>query len=115
MADENISFKVVETLRGKGIDVISAKEISNGLSDRAILNAANKQKRVLITFDGDFGELVFRQKLGAQGVVFLKFAPKSSNHIVGSIENLVRSQIKIEGHFLVDEKSIHVRRLKTSK
>jgi predicted nuclease of predicted toxin-antitoxin system len=74
---------------------------------------ANKQNRVLITFDSDFGELIFRQKLKAQGVILLKFAPKSTQQIVDTILNVLKTQAKIKGHFLiVKEKKIRVFSLK---
>jgi predicted nuclease of predicted toxin-antitoxin system len=74
---------------------------------------ANKQNRVLITFDSDFGELIFRQKLEAQGVILLKFSPKSTQQVVDTILNVLKTQAKIEGHFLVvKEKKIRVLRLK---
>jgi predicted nuclease of predicted toxin-antitoxin system len=74
---------------------------------------ANKQNRVLITFDIDFGELIFRQKLEAKGVILLKFSPKSTQQVVDTILNVLKTQAKIEGHFLVvKEKKIRVLRLK---
>lgn len=74
---------------------------------------ANKQNRALITFDSDFGELIFRQKLEASGVILLKFAPKSTQQVVDTILNVLKTQAKIEDHFLiVKEKKIRVLRLK---
>jgi predicted nuclease of predicted toxin-antitoxin system len=78
-----------------------------------VLEAANKQNRILITFDSDFGELIFKQKLKARGVILLKFAPKSTQQIVDTTLNVLKTQAKIEGHFLiVKEKKIRVLRLK---
>jgi predicted nuclease of predicted toxin-antitoxin system len=74
---------------------------------------ANKQNRVLLTFDSDFGELIFRQKLNAQGVILLKFTPKSTQHVVDTILNVLKTKAKIEGNFLiVKEKKIRVLSLK---
>jgi predicted nuclease of predicted toxin-antitoxin system len=74
---------------------------------------ANKQNRVLITFYSDFGELIFRQKLGPRGVILLKFAPKSTQQVVDTILKVLKTQTKIEDHFLiVKEKNIRVLSLK---
>jgi predicted nuclease of predicted toxin-antitoxin system len=54
---------VVNALRSKGIDIVQIKEITSGVSDETVLETANRQNRILITFDSDFGELIFRQKL----------------------------------------------------
>ena len=89
------------------------KELISGISDEAVLEVANKQNGILITFDSDFGELIFRRKLKARGVVLLKFAPKSSQQIVDTALNVLKTQAKIDGHFLVvQEKKIRVLRLK---
>ena len=78
-----------------------------------VLKTANSQNRILVTFDSDFGELVFRQKFKAKGVILLKFTPKSSQHVTDTLLNLSASQAKIEGYFLtVKEKSIRALRLK---
>ncbi len=63
LADENIPVETVGILRQKGVDIISIAEVSPGLSDREILDLASKQGRIIITFDVDFGRLVFREKL----------------------------------------------------
>jgi predicted nuclease of predicted toxin-antitoxin system len=78
-----------------------------------VLETANKQNRILITFDSDFGEIIFRQKLKARGIILLKFAPKSTQQVVDTTLNVLKTQTKIEGHFLtVKEKKIRVLRLK---
>jgi predicted nuclease of predicted toxin-antitoxin system len=80
------------------------------------LETANLQNRILVTFDSDFGELVFRQKLKVRGVILLKFVPKSSQHVAEMIVHLFASQAKVEGHFLVvSEKRIRILRLKSPK
>ena len=104
---------MISALRNKGIDVVSIKELTSGLSDETVLETANKQNRVLITFDSDFGELIFRQKLKARGIILLKFAPKSTQQVVDVTLNVLKTQAKIEGQFLiVKEKKIRVLRIK---
>src|ERR1035437_3815752 len=113
LADENISNNVVNALRSKGIDIVPIKELASSLSDETVLETAKAQNRILITFDADFGELVFKRKLESKGVILLKFVPKSSQQILEIITNLLATQTKIEGHFLiVKEKRIRVLRLK---
>jgi len=74
-----------------------------------VLETANSEKRILITFDSDFGELIFRQKLKTRGVILLKFTPRSTKHVTETILNLLASKAKIEGRFvIVKEKRIRV-------
>jgi len=112
LSDENISTKVVSNLRDKGMDIVSVKEITAGLGDEAVLETANKQNRILLTFDDDFGELIYRRKLKAHGIV-LKFVPKSTQQIFEILSNVLETQTQLEGNFvIVTEKRIRMLRLK---
>ena len=42
----------------KGVNIASIIEFSLGLSDREVLYPANREDRILVTFDKDFGGLV---------------------------------------------------------
>jgi predicted nuclease of predicted toxin-antitoxin system len=44
------------------------------MADDAVLESANRAGAVLITADKDFGELVFRQRRIAGGVILLRLA-----------------------------------------
>ena len=104
---------MVNGLRNKGIDIVPIKELMSGSSDETVLETANEQGRILITFDSDFGQLIFRQKLEARGVILLKFAPKSTQQVVDVTLNVLKTQAKIEGNFfIVKEKKIRVLSLK---
>ena len=81
MADENVPIEAVKILKRKDIDIVSVIEFSPGLSDREVLNLANKEDRILVTFDKDFGELVVREKAKIKGLILLRFRPKSSQQI----------------------------------
>jgi len=115
LADENIPMKAVEALRQKGIDIILLLEISPSLSDKEVLSLANRQGRVIITFDTDFGKLAFKEKLKVKGVVLLRFIPRSPQHIAKRIEQLLASETPIEKCFIVvREDSVRVIPMKGS-
>jgi len=63
LADENIPIASVEALRGAGHDVVAVAEVAQGASDRAVLRIACDESRLLVTFDRDFGALVFGETL----------------------------------------------------
>lgn len=62
LADENIDTQVVRTLRESGYDIEYIAEFQPGIHDGSVMDKANRDGRILITADKDFGELVFRQK-----------------------------------------------------
>ena len=101
LADENIPIKAVDALKQKNIDIIPILQISQGLSDREVINLANRQGRIIITFDTDFGKLTFKERLKVKGIILLRFIPKSPQQIAKRIEHLITARIPIENHFLV--------------
>lgn len=69
LADECASAPLVERLRAAGHDVSYMAEAAPGTSDTAVLQRAHDEARVLLTEDKDFGDLVFRSRLAAPGIV----------------------------------------------
>jgi len=78
LANENIPLASVVSLRQAGHDVLSVTEFSPGISDKEVLRLAHSQARVILTFDRDYGELVFRHRLPVPaGAMYLRFSPAS--------------------------------------
>lgn len=73
LADECCDAGMVEALRADGHDVLYAVEIMQGATDDQILETAFEQHRLLVTEDKDFGELVYRMRLPARGIVLIRF------------------------------------------
>jgi len=79
-ANENIPEDCVIRLRQSGYDVLWIREISPGCSDMSVIDRALAEDRVLITFDKDFGDLVFRRGAKAsKGVVLLRISQMFRN------------------------------------
>ena len=62
LADENVHRVVIARLRAAGFEVEAIAESSPGSSDDAILARPDIAKLVLITYDRDFGDLIFNKK-----------------------------------------------------
>jgi predicted nuclease of predicted toxin-antitoxin system len=76
IADENISAVTVRSLREQGFDVHSVTESNPSIDDEEVLAVARIQKRWLITFDRDFGDLIFNGQVAPPpGIVYLRFSP----------------------------------------
>jgi predicted nuclease of predicted toxin-antitoxin system len=98
LADENVSRLVVERLRVAGFDVVSVRETRPGASDKDVLDEADKNDRVLVTEDRDFGELVVRQRLKVRGVILLEL-----DRLSGAAEaELVAEIIRVHASKLTD-------------
>jgi predicted nuclease of predicted toxin-antitoxin system len=88
LADENVPGPVVGALRGRGHDVLWIKELMPGAGDSVILELAQRERRVVVTADTDFGELAFRSGLPAQcGIVLLRLEwtdPETDNNTIAT-------------------------------
>lgn len=73
MADECCDTILVEALRSAGHDVLYVMESLRGASDDVILRRAFDENRIVVTEDKDFGELVFRLRQPARGIILLRF------------------------------------------
>lgn len=78
LADENIPPDCVRQLRKANHDVISILEGGMGTPDESVMNAARQHDRILVTFDSDFGRLIYaKKKPSPPGVIFLRLGSSS--------------------------------------
>ena len=103
LADENIPLYVVKQLRKEGYKVISVTEQFAGSSDENILELSSRNKWVIITFDKDFGELIYKQKSNKPyGIILMRVTPKSPEYILQLLKwLLLQTNISFEVNFVV--------------
>jgi len=73
LADESCDFAVVRALRAAGYDVLAVAERSPGARDEEVIRLATGERRVLLTEDKDFGQLVFAAGKETCGVIFIRY------------------------------------------
>lgn len=100
-ANENIPTRTLDLLRKQGVDIISILAVGIGMKDRDVLRTAIEQDRLLVTFDKDFGDLVFSARTVKKGVVLLRFAPTSPEQVAQKLKSLLDSGVKLENNFVV--------------
>lgn len=104
LADENIPKNVVDVLRQSGYDVFWIRTNSPGSSDTAILAQAQREKRVILTFDKDFGELAFRLGLPAScGIILFRLPPFTPAKLTEIVLKVLDSRNDWHGYFTVVE------------
>ena len=102
LANENIPIEAVESLRRAGLDIVSVAETMPRTGDVDVLEVANREQRVVITFDKDFAELVFREHRNAlAGVILLRIRPSSARVVADILTFLLKSDRPWWGHFSV--------------
>ena len=104
LADENVSRLVVDGLRAAGFDVVTVVATSAGTPDDEVLSAADRDGRILITEDRDFGELVVRQRLAVLGVILIALDRLSNAAEAARVTEVARAHAdRMAGNLLVVE------------
>ncbi len=76
-------------MRVEGHDVTGVNTEAPGSSDTAVLAMANLLERTLITYDTDFGELIFLRNFRAEsGVILLRLPGTVNDHTARLIDVL---------------------------
>ncbi len=73
LADENFPYESISLLIAQGFQVRKAAMAYQGKPDIFLLQEAILNKEILLTFDKDFGELIFKSIIkGCEGVVLFR-------------------------------------------
>jgi predicted nuclease of predicted toxin-antitoxin system len=104
LANENFPGDAVAELRLRAHDVAWIRLDSPGVDDDAVLSRAVTEGRLLVTFDKDFGELVFRRGREASvGVVLFRIALPTPSSVVRRIVQALESRDDWSAMFSVVE------------
>ena len=81
-------------MQGWGYDAVSVREVGlKGKSDEQIISWLQKQKRIIITGDLDFGEFFYLKSFGEIGVIILKVKSQGLRAQIEIIEYLHQERI----------------------
>jgi predicted nuclease of predicted toxin-antitoxin system len=114
LANENFPFPSMKILRTLGFEVKHIGEDNFGISDEEVLKMAVAEKRIILTFDSDYGELIFKYKMEPPpAVVFFRLKgdnPKAAAQIL--LERMNNGALIINNYFtVIDEDGTRQRRL----
>lgn len=97
LANENFPYKSIIYLLEKGYDIISIGMDNPSILDAEVMLIAMKEERVILTFDRDYGELIFKHNYKPDwGVIFLRieeFEPIDPGLIIEKI--LLNSELDL--------------------
>lgn len=102
LVNENFPAPSTQALRDAGVEVLAISEHSPGVDDETVLALACREGRWLITFDSDYGELLFARRLPAPPAVVLPREPRYRAAEPASwVLPLLSQPDEIDGHFCV--------------
>jgi predicted nuclease of predicted toxin-antitoxin system len=104
LADENFPADAVEALRAEGHDVAWVRTVAPGIKDSEVVQIAQQESRVIVTFDKDFGELAFRLRLAPNsGIILFRLSPMPPTKLARFMVNAIKTQTDWYGNFSVVE------------
>ena len=102
LVDECTGSGVAQWLREREHDVFSVYDDGGGMRDDAILRMANSERRIIVTNDRDFGEMIFREGRPHCGVIFLRVRDERTKSKIAVLEGLLQDySIRLQGEFVV--------------
>ena len=104
LADECCETSVVDALRTDGHDVLYAMESMRGATDEDLLTRAFAEERIMLTEAKDFGELVYRLRRSAWGIVLLRFDVSDRAFKISRLRAMLEiDEKRLPGSFVVLE------------
>ena len=102
LADECCDTGLVASLREDGHDVLYVLEKKPGVTDDEVLLDAYNERRILVTEDKDFGELVYRLKKPAEGIILIRIDVEQRHMKWPRLKKLIENdESRLGGHFVV--------------
>ncbi|MDB5211623.1 MAG: hypothetical protein JWQ30_2450 [Sediminibacterium sp.] len=105
LANENFPRPSTIILRGNGFTIKSIQEDHAGIGDAEVMQIALDLNLIILTFDGDYGELIFKYaKENPPAVVFFR---EKGNHPEFAAQSLISllaiNSVVLSGAFTVIE------------
>jgi predicted nuclease of predicted toxin-antitoxin system len=95
---------VIQALRKAGHDLVAIAEVARGAADEAVMARALSERRILITEDSDFGELVYARGHSSAGVILVRFSNRVRRAKPASVvEAVARLGARLSHSFTVVE------------
>lgn len=102
LANENFPLPSVQLLRAAGLDVASVLHVMAGASDVEVLAFARRENRWILTFDRDYGDLVFRRGMAPPpAIIYLRQEAYSPEKPAELVQALLAMPERVLGCFAV--------------
>lgn len=102
LANANFPLPAVQLLRAAGLDVATVLDVMPGAGDEEVLAFARREQRWILTFDRDYGDLVFRKGMAPPpAIIYLRQEAYSSVRPAELVQAVLAMPDKVLGSFVV--------------
>jgi predicted nuclease of predicted toxin-antitoxin system len=111
LLDQSADARLIPHLQSLGHDATRiGREHAHGLPDEQVLRIANREQRVLIAADLDFGDLVVRLKQPHAGVILFRLEATDIATKIQRLDDVLREYAdQLDRFIIVTLRSIRVR------
>jgi predicted nuclease of predicted toxin-antitoxin system len=107
LANENFPLPSFYFIQNSGLEIESITLLSPGISDLEVLEKAVVDNQIILTFDRDYGELIYKNQLPKPlGIVFFRLQPVNPLEVGEIFLDLIRNtDIHLSGMFTTIERN----------
>jgi predicted nuclease of predicted toxin-antitoxin system len=91
LVDVGVGKSVEDFLKESGFDVKAVRDIDPKSKDLEILKIAVSEKRMIITMDKDFGDLVYHSGQKHSGILLLRLEAATGAQKVTAVNRIIRN------------------------
>jgi predicted nuclease of predicted toxin-antitoxin system len=95
VADESCDFSIVIGVRSAGHDVVSITETMSGVDDEKVIELARSERRLLLTEDKDFGQLVFAATKENSGVILIRYPTFARSTLTAAVRLTITKKVGV--------------------
>ena len=93
LANENVPFSSITYLKSAGYDIKSIGVDDPSITDKQVMQIAINENRTIITYDSDYGELIFKHGYKPEaGVIFIRVQPTDPLETAKILEDLISKE-----------------------
>ena len=90
LVDVGVGKGVEDFLKKSGFDIKTVRDIDPKAKDSEILQTAVNERRMIVTMDKDFGDLVYRSGKRHSGILLLRLEAATGDQKVKVVEQIIR-------------------------
>jgi len=106
LADVNVEKPLVDYLSKQGYDIKWVPDYNCEMPDEGLLQLANEEKRIFITNDKDFGDLIFLQKKLSVGTILFRVKGQKTEEKIKLMKKILMGyRDKLLNHYIVITKA----------
>lgn len=114
LANENFPYPSILLLRSKGFSIVSIMEELSGSTDETVLDKAIRDQLIILTFDRDYGELLFKyMKDPPPAVVYFRTKGLDPEEAGTTLVSHINSGLTLNNFFtVIEETGVRQRKLR---